>query len=437
MPARPNVLVFFTDQQRWDTCGCYGCPMDLTPNLDAMARRGVQFLNAFTCQPVCAPARGSLQTGRHATAHGVWRNGLALPTTERTLAHCFGEAGYDVGYLGKWHLAGLKNAPVPREARSGYDGYWEGAELLEFSSHPYDARWWDADDREVCYPGYRVDAQTNRAIDFVRQERDRPFFFFISYLEPHFQNDMHAFVGPDEYRDTFKNPWVPQDLQNRPGDWYESLPGYYGCVKSLDDNLGRLLGVLEERGVLDDTLVVFTSDHGCHFRTRNGEYKRSCHESSIRIPLVMQGPGLDVSRVVPELVSLVDLPTTILAAAGLPAPEAMHGRDATVLVRGENRQWANEVFVQISESEVGRAIRTERWKYSVYAPEKGGWQESSSDRYVERYLYDLWADPHESVNLIGRKDYDPVRADLKARLVRQMVAAGESEPEIVDGRYYE
>ncbi|MCE5217819.1 sulfatase-like hydrolase/transferase, partial [bacterium] len=103
--ASPNVLVFFTDQQRWDTCGCYGCPMDLTPNLDAMARRGVLFQNAFTCQPVCAPARGSLQTGKHGTGHGVWRNGIALPQDQRTLGHCFTEAGYDVGYLGKWHLA--------------------------------------------------------------------------------------------------------------------------------------------------------------------------------------------------------------------------------------------------------------------------------------------------------------------------------------------
>lgn len=435
--ASPNVLVFFTDQQRWDTCGCYGCPMDLTPNLDAMARRGVLFQNAFTCQPVCAPARGSLQTGKHGTAHGVWRNGIALPQDQRTLGHCFTDAGYEVGYLGKWHLANTGADPVPLERRGGYGGYWEGADVLEFTSHPYDCRMWNQDNQQVWYPGYRVDAMTDRAVDFVTRDRDKPFYLFISYLEPHFQNDMHAFVGPDEYRDHYKDPWVPQDLLNRPGDWYESLPGYYGCVRSLDDNLGRLLGALEQKGTLDNTLVVFTSDHGCHFRTRNGEYKRSCHESSIRIPFVMQGPAMDVSRTVPELVSLVDVPSTILSAAGLTVPASMQGRDATPLTRGQNKDWANEVYVQISEAEVGRALRTERWKYSVYAPDKQAWKDSGSDHYVERYLYDLWADPYEAVNLIGRKQYDAVRQELKARLMRQMTAAGEPEAEITDGKFCE
>ena len=436
MPDRPSILVFFTDQQRWDTCGCYGCPMDLTPNLDAMARRGVRFENVFTCQPVCAPARGSLQTGRHGTAHGVWRNGLALPQDQRTLAHCFADAGYEVGYLGKWHLSGTRDQPVPRDLRGGYDGYWEGADILEFTSHPYDARWFDADDREVSYPGYRVDAQTERAIEFITRPREQPFFFFISYLEPHFQNDMHAFVPPDEYKDSYRNPWVPPDLRPSPGDWYESLPGYYGCVKSLDDALGRILGALEEGGMLDDTIVVFTSDHGCHFRTRNAEYKRSCHESSIRIPFVMQGPGLNVGRTAPELVSLVDIPATILAAAGLPAPDTMQGRDATSLLRGGLQDWEDEVFIQISESEVGRALRTRQWKYAVFAPDRHGWEDPAADHYVERYLYDLHADPHEQVNLVGRKDYDAVRADLKERLLRQMAAAGEAEPVIEDARYW-
>lgn len=437
MPAnRPSLIVFFTDQQRWDTCGCYGCPMDLTPNLDAMARRGVRFDNTFTCQPVCAPARGSLQTGRHGTAHGVWRNGLALPRDQQTLAHCFADAGYEVGYLGKWHLSGTKERPVPRELRGGYDRYWEGADILEFTSHPYDARWFDADDREVSYPGYRVDAQTDRAVEFITRPREQPFFFFLSYLEPHFQNDMHAFVPPDEYKDSYRNPWVPPDLRPSPGDWYESLPGYYGCVKSLDDALGRILAALESAGTLDDTIVVFTSDHGCHFRTRNAEYKRSCHESSIRIPFVMQGPGLNLGRTAPELVSLVDIPTTILAAAGLPAPDTMQGRDATRLLRGGRQEWEDEVLIQISESEVGRAIRTRQWKYSVFAPDARPWEDPAADRYVERYLYDLYADPYEQVNLVGRKDYDAVRADLKARLVRQMIAAGEAEPVIEDARHW-
>ncbi len=433
----PNVIVFFTDQQRWDTCGCYGGPMDLTPNLDAMARQGVRFEHAFTCQPVCAPARGSLQTGRHATAHGVWRNGLALPRTERTLAHYFTQAGYEAGYLGKWHLANTGDQPVPRELRGGYDDYWEAADLLEFTSHPYDLRLFNQHDEPVSYPGYRVDALTDRAIAYLAGRGERPFFLFISYLEPHHQNDWAAFVPPDEYVGRYKNPYVPPDLRARPGDWQESLPGYYGAIKRLDDCLGRLLDALSRQGLADTTLVAFTSDHGCHFCTRNSEYKRSCHDACVRIPLVLRGPGLAAARVVPEPVSLVDVPATLLSAAGLPVPAAMHGRDAMALVRRDGADWDDEVFIQISEYLVGRALRTSRWKYSVSAPDKHGWQDSASDHYVEHHLYDLHADPWEQVNLVGRREYDPVRADLKARLGKQMVRAGEPEPTIADGRFYE
>lgn len=434
---RPNVIVFFTDQQRWDTCGCYGSPMGLTPNLDAMARRGVRFEHAFTCQPVCAPARGSLQTGLHGTAHGVWRNGIALPTEHRTLAHFFRDAGYEVGYLGKWHLANTGDQPVPSGLRGGYDGYWEAADILEFTSHPDDCRMFNEHNEPVYYPGYRVDAMTDRAVAYIGRQRSSPFFFFISYLEPHHQNDLDQFVPPKRYAKAHENPYVPPDLKARPGNWQESLPGYYGCVRALDDALGRVLAALQDAGIADQTIVLCTSDHGCHFRTRNAEYKRSCHDGCTRIPMVMQGPGVGRGRTVPQLVSLIDAPPTLLSAAGLPVPGVMQGRDATALLHGGEADWEDEVFIQISEYTVGRAIRTKRWKYSVHDPQQSGWAVPASEQYVEHHLYDLYADPWEQVNLIGRKDYDGVRAELKTRLVRQMAAAGEPEPQIHDGRFYE
>jgi len=435
--SSPNVLVFFTDQQRWDTCGCYGSPMELTPNLDAMARRGVRFENVFTCQPVCAPARASLQTGLHGTAHGVWRNGLALDPSHRTLAHHFRAAGYEVGYLGKWHLSGTGDRPVPLELRGGYEGYWEGADILEFTSHPYDCRMYDQDNEPVYYPGYRVDAMTDRAVEFISRDREAPFFFFVSYLEPHHQNDMDRFVPPERYAASYKNPYVPPDLRARPGNWQESLPGYYGCVRALDEALGRVLEALEQRGIADNTVVLFTSDHGCHFRTRNAEYKRSCHDGCTRIPMVMQGPGLNLSRSVPQMVSVVDFAPTLLSAAGLAVPQAMQGRDATALVGGAEGEWEEEVFIQISEYTVGRAIRTPRWKYCVHDPHNSGWGKPAAAGYVEHHLYDLYADPWEQVNLIGRREYDGQRAHLKERLLAHMGAAGEAEVEILDGKFYE
>lgn len=434
-PHRPNVLVFFTDQQRWDTVGCYGSPMGLTPNLDRFARRGVILRSAFTCQPVCAPARASLQTGKYALATSVWRNGLRLPAEERTLAHYFKDAGYRVGYIGKWHLANTGDKPVPREARGGYTDLWEAADVLEYLSHPYDPKLYDAEDKLIQMEGYRVDALTDRAIRFVTSQSEAPFFLFLSFLEPHHQNDMNAYVAPEGYAKRFANPWVPPDLRNLPGDWYEHLPNYYGCVARLDECLGRLMDALEKAGKAENTIVLFTSDHGCHFRTRNSEYKRSCHEASVRIPAVLWGPGLPAGAVVDELVSIVDLPPTLLHAAGLEVPKSMRGHSILPLLAGEREGWPGEVYIQISEAEVGRAIRTSRWKYAVYAPERNGWEHPDSDVYVERYLYDLAADPYEQVNLVGRSDYRSVAEELRERLRRRMETAGEPRAQILPARY--
>ncbi len=147
--SQPNILLFFTDQQRWDTVGAYRAgPLNLTPNLDRMAGEGTLFEHAFTPQPVCGPARGCLQTGRWATQHGVWRNAISLFPETRTLDHQLQDAGYRTGYIGKWHLgpAGVdKNHsdPVPAEYRTGYD-FWLASDILEFTSRPYDVTMHDA-----------------------------------------------------------------------------------------------------------------------------------------------------------------------------------------------------------------------------------------------------------------------------------------------------
>jgi len=411
--------------------------MGLTPNLDRMARRGVLFENAFSCQPVCGPARACLQTGRHGTGHGVFRNHVPLDQNQPMLARCFAEAGYDTGYIGKFHLSSVRADPVAPGERCGYD-FWEAADTLEFTSRPFEGRIFDRDGRPVEFRGqYRVDFLTDRAIRFLETRRERPFFLFVSYLEPHHQNDMKRFVAPEGYAGRYANPWVPPDLRDKPGDWLRELPDYYGCIARLDESLGRLLQWLEANGQAERTLVVFTTDHGCHFRTRNSEYKRSCHESSIRIPLALAGPGFDTGRAAGELVSLIDLPPTLLDAAGIEAPSTFVGRSMLPLAAGPAAEWPQEVLIQISEASVERAIRTERWKYSVFAPDKDASRVPASDAYVERYLYDLWADPHESVNLVGRgAPYREAADDLMARLKRRMIEAGEPEPQIARARYY-
>jgi arylsulfatase A-like enzyme len=424
---RPNVLVFFTDQQRWDCSGLHGNPLELMPNFDRMATAGTHCYNAFTCQPVCGPARASLQTGLHATATGVWRNGIALPPDQKTLAHYFRDAGYATGYIGKWHLA--DRDPVPPDQRGGYD-YWLAANVLEFSSQPYDCIMYDQDGHSVKLPGYRVDAQTDAVIRYIDAHQREPFFLFVSYLEPHFQNHIDDFVPPDGYRERYTGRWTPADLAALGGSTHQHLGGYWGIIKRLDEALGRVLDALKSLHLLEDTIILFTSDHGCHFKTRNDEYKRSCHESSIRIPTALRGPGFFGGGQIRHLVSLVDLPPTLLDAAGIPIGNHMHGRSILPLTRGSTAGWPEEVFVQISEAQVGRSVRTRRWKYSVVAPDKDGCRDAGSDQYVEEFLYDLESDPHELDNRIALESHRKVADVMRERLLRRMAEAGEPVPAI-------
>jgi arylsulfatase A-like enzyme len=401
--------------------------MGLTPNFDRMARTGLFVKNSFTCQPVCGPARSALQTGRYPTQTGCYRNSISLPRTERTLAHYFGDAGYRTGYIGKWHLA--DNEPVPPEERGGYQD-WLASNLLEFTSYPFETVMYDAECSEVKLPGYRVDALTDAAIRYIDQQKNNPFFLFLSYLEPHHQNQTDDYPAPIGYEESMRERLVvPQDLATLGGSTSEHLPGYLGMVKRLDEAFGRLVEALCSLKLLDDTIILFTSDHGCHFKTRNDEYKRSCHEASIRVPTLFHGPGFANRGAFDGLVSLIDLPPTLLDAAGIEVPAAMQGR--SVLRMAQEASTSDNVFIQVSESHVARALRTQRWKYEVEAPGADGWNQMASGCYVESLLYDLDADPYELSNLIESPAYASIRAELRRLLLERIAAAGEEVPEIV------
>jgi arylsulfatase A-like enzyme len=422
---RPNVIVFFTDQQRWDTVGLHGNPLDLTPNLDRAARRGTHLFNSFTPQPLCGPARSCLQTGLYATTTGCYRNGIPLPQEATTLAHHFRRAHYDTAYVGKWHLAGAE--PVPRAERGGYQ-YWLASNLIEFTSEAYRTIVYDEDNQPVRLPGYRVDALADAAIRYVDAHQDDPFFLFLSLLEPHHQNQTDAYPAPEGYAERYAGRWMPPDLLELGGSAPEHLAGYCGQIKRIDEAFGRLLEALESLGLREKTVVVFASDHGNHFKTRNDEYKRSPHESSIRVPIVLLGPGFEGGGRAEQLVSLLDLPPTLLDAAGLPVPEQMQGRSVLPLLQDERQGWPEEVLIQISESQVGRAIRTRRWKYGVVAPESDPQEDPSAERYVEDSLYDLKTDPYELHNLAGLESHTSVADDLRRRLVARMIDIGEPRP---------
>lgn len=432
MSTPPNILVFFTDQQRWDTVGLHGNPMGLTPNFDRLARAGTHFTQTSTCQPVCGPARSCMQTGRYATGTGVWRNGIGLDEEVPTLAHSLNAYGYATGYIGKWHLAGADNprGPVPEGKRGGYT-YWLAAEALEHTSDAYQTTLYDNNNQAVNLPGYRVDALTDAAIRYICTERTQPFFLFLSFLEPHHQNHIDDFPPPDGYRMPHTSQWIPPDLQALGGSTHQHLGGYYGMVKRLDEALGRIYDVLKSTGKLNNTVIVFASDHGCHFKTRNDEYKRSCHESSVRVPCFAWGGPFTGGGAVTQQVSLVDLPPTLLDCAGAAVPSGMQGASLLPLVRNRHTPWRKDAFIQISESCTARALRGSRWKYCVTAPAHTLPQQASADSYRESHLYDLECDPYELTNLIQFASHRELAGRLQARLLEQIEAIEGTRPQIL------
>jgi len=449
MAKKPNVIVFFSDQQRHDSTGLHGNPLGLTPHFDRIAKKHTHVQHSFTCQPVCGPARSCLQTGTYATTTGCWRNGIALDPEADTLAKRFNDAGYRTGYIGKWHLKGGRadnaDQSVPEAYRGGYQD-WLAAEALEFSVHEYKTILYDSDNQPVKLPGYRSDAMTDAAIRYIDQHQHEPFFLFVSYIEPHHQNDVDDYPPPDGYREMYTGKWVPPDLAALPrhgqtdpalstsgGSTHQHLGGYWGMVKRLDEDFGRMMDALKSLGLDENTIVLFTSDHGCHFKTRNSEYKRSCHEASIRVPTLFAGGEFEGGGALPELVSLVDLPPTLLDAAGLDVPDHMEGRSLMPLVRrerGARDDWPEAVFFQTSEAEIGRGIRTHRWKYHVVAPEDATITDGASDRYAEAFLYDLHYDQHELTNLIHSAAHESVKDELRAILTERIRTIENASPQI-------
>ena len=441
----PNIVIYHSDQFRWDFVGANGLNSSThSPNLDALAAAGTNFSHAVTNQPVCAPSRSVLLTGRYATETGVWRNGLGLKEDLPTLATELRKAGYTANYIGKWHLApgteaeGGGRGPVKQEHRGGFLDLWEASNALEFSTHPYEGTIWDRDDNPIEFKDeYRVDFLTDRAEKFLRQKQEKPFLLMISQLEPHQQNDLHRMVGPKGSAERFINAYVPQDLRSLPGDWHEQLPDYYGACESIDASVGRIRKILEKEGLAANTIFVFMSDHGCHFMTRNQEYKRSIHNSSLRVPLLIDGPGFESARVIQEVVGIVGIAPTLLDAVGVAIPDSMQGKSFLPLVHDAKARtaWPNAELIQISESMTGRAIRTRDWTYCVADP-TGATSQPSSTNYHEYQIYDQRNDPHELVNLAGRKEYRETADQLCDQLKKLMVTAGEADPEIAAAKLY-
>jgi arylsulfatase A-like enzyme len=425
MSDRPNVVFVLTDQFRAHALGCMGNEQVQTPTLDGFARESVVFERGFSNAPVCCPARGSILTGQYPDTHGVTTNNLRLDPDIPTLGECFRDAGYETGYVGKWHLDGepYPGHIPPGDRRKGFE-YWEGFNRGHkyFDGHPQ----FDEDGHVSWTDGYQPADETDLATTFIqdRAAGDAPFFVFLSWGPPHTtqikkpsdDSNLDRMVAPDDYRALYSpdehHEQAPIDLRpNVPETHVErarhELADYYGMVTSLDDCFGRLLDGLETAGVAEDTIVVFTSDHG-EMAGSHGLYRKGFPlEESIRVPFLVRHPeALDPERVEAP-VSLVDLMPTLLSACGIDVPSGVQGRDLSPLLYDDASvpdPSAVYLGLRYFTDRSWRGIRTDRHLLSV-------------DRELETtYHFDVAEDPYQQRNLAGDSDYADLEASLRERL---------------------
>ena len=297
----------------------------------------------------------------------------------------------------------------------GYQ-HWLAANSVENTSGPYSLRLWNNNDEEVSLPGYRSDALADAGIRFIseRSATDNPYMLWMSFIEPHHQNSHDNYPAPTGMEHTFNKAWLPPDLQALGGTSARDWAGYCAMIKRLDDGLGRILDALESKGQRENTIVVFISDHGSHFKTRGDEYKRTPHESSIRVPMVFSGAQWQGGGQHRCAASLIDIAPTLLASAGIAIPAAMDGRSLTPALTGQSKELGETTFIEFGcwAHAPGRAIRTNRWKYAVKSTDEHQ-GEACAEEYHEYCLYDLSVDPYELDNLISSEAHGPIREKMR------------------------
>jgi len=339
----PNVIFIITDQQRASTIGCYGLNDSVkTPALDGLARTGVRFTSCYASQPVCSPSRSSIMTGLYPSATGVVDNcnphtQFYLPDHHFTWLQEMHENGHEVCNIGKWHL-GVSRRPIPKyfDVWHGYETGW-GHWIVNEPTFPEPGEIQSGGDQPKVEPGngygsYRVDEETDFAIDFIRRNRDNPFVCLLSFYPPHGPK-----TAPAEDVEFYKSMITPHDQAV-----------YHAMVRRIDRNIGRLLSAVDTAGLREDTIIVFTSDHGENYPQRWNEHgKRLCYDQSSNVPLIISWPGvIPQGEVVDGVVSNVDLCPTILDLCDQSWPEEIHGRSAKDLVIGNRSSWDREVMIQ-------------------------------------------------------------------------------------------
>ena len=448
---QPNILCIYVDQLREDSLGCTGNPVIRTPNINRLALEGTRLSEAYVSTPLCTPFRGSVMTGKYGHASGVHANHFPIPTNQKFLPQHLAEAGYNTGYIGKWHLYG---GPKPGFVPPGPDRCGFETFVGFNRGHEYDRSIYFYDDPQPFHcPRHEPDFQTDQAIDFMQravEEGDRPFFTFLCLGPPHHPmripehwknlyrpDEVHLPKGvpnPDQQRKV-QSKIVERDFGGDPRNAESShidyrevpvgepeteaeirqyLAEYYGMIANVDWNIGRLLNWLDATGLTDDTFVLFFSDHG-DMVGQHGYYcgnKKTAYRGSMQVPVIARWPSkVEAGFVSDCLVDLsVDMMPTLLDIADTETPSHCVGHSFLPAMKGEAAPGHDAVYYQLMLQSKGlegdihpaalRGCRSKEWLYV-------------RDKNVSRMLFDLRADPDEERNLVGSDGYSDNSGKLK------------------------
>ncbi len=417
---QPNIVFVFADQWRAQDTGHAGNHQVATPPLDRLARQGVNFTHAVSGWPVCSPWRGSLLTGQYPLTHGIFVNDVPLAESGVRLGEAFAQAGYDTAWIGKWHIDGHgRSVYIPPERRHGFD-YWKTLECTHDYNHsPYYA---GAGREKRYWEGYDAIAQTQDAQQYLRErESDKPFLLVLSWGPPHNPYE----TAPAEYHRRYREqdielrPNVPAHMASDARAW---LAGYYAHCTALDDCIAALLNTLDETGLAENTIFVFTSDHGDMLGSQGTVRKQKPWEESIRVPFLLRCPGVP-SRASDALINSPDIMPTLLGLCGIPLPASVEGIDFSSHIRdnapdpsgGAALLACYHPFGEWSRDAGGREFRGLRTRRHTWTRTlEGPWQ-----------LYDNEADPWQQRNLVDDPGSRRLRERLDERLDAMLAQLGD------------
>jgi arylsulfatase A-like enzyme len=455
---RPNVVFILTDDQRADALSCMGHPHLKTPRIDRLANEGALFKNHFCTTSLCSPSRASILGGLYAHTHGVVNNFTDYPRDLPTFPRQLLAEGYSTAYIGKWHMGEDDDSKRP-----GFD---------HFVTHRGQGKYFDTEFRanngeRKIVPGYYTIVVTDMAIDWMKEQEadsENPFLLMLGHKAP------HSFYFPEpKYENTFngvrvpypttafslddKPTWIKQRLNTWHGiygplfNWRKKFPdpsaeamldfermvrAYWGTILSVDDSVGRIYDYLQSVGKLDDTLFIFTSDNGLLEGEHGMVDKRTGHEPSLRIPLVVRYPSLiHAGRVIDAQTLTLDFASSILEICNAEPLPTTQGKSWKKLVSTGDTDWRTSWYYEYNYEKQFpytpnvRALRTDRWKYIRYPHGDG-----SPDRHMAE-LYDLQNDPKETTNLIAQKEQENLIAHLHKELDQLIEQAHAGQPDLM------